>query len=54
MNNKDYICGICGYVYNESAGDSEGNVAPDTPFDDIPDSWVCPVCSAPKSEFNEV
>jgi rubredoxin len=28
-------------------------VAPGTKFEDIPEEWVCPVCGAPKSEFNK-
>ena len=51
---KDYICGVCGYVYNQAAGDSEGGIAPGTPFDKLPDDWVCPVCGVGKSEFNAV
>ncbi len=38
-----YICSICGYVYDE---DRE-----DTPFSDLSDSWVCPVCGATKVAF---
>lgn len=41
MDFDTYICRICGYVYND----------PDTPFEDLPDDWVCPVCKAPKSNF---
>lgn len=39
-----WICGICGYVYDEG---KEG-----TSFAALPDSWVCPLCSAPKSAFS--
>ena len=38
-----YICSICGYVYDEAA---EG-----VPFADLPDSWTCPLCTAPKAAF---
>lgn len=27
-------------------------IAPGTKFEDLPDDWVCPVCGAPKSQFN--
>ena len=50
---KDYICGICGYVYSESKGDPDRGIAPGTPFENLPDTWVCPVCGASKSEFEE-
>ena len=38
-----YVCSICGYVYDEAA---EGTL-----FADLPDSWTCPLCTAPKSAF---
>ncbi len=49
---KKYVCSICGYVYDPSAGDPENGVAPGTAFENLPDSWVCPVCGAAKSEFS--
>jgi rubredoxin len=48
-----YECSICGYVYDPAAGDPDNDVAPGTKFEDIPEGWVCPVCGAPKSEFNK-
>ena len=38
-----WICGICGYVYDEQV---EG-----TPFEQLPDNWVCPLCGADKTAF---
>jgi flavin reductase (DIM6/NTAB) family NADH-FMN oxidoreductase RutF/rubredoxin len=49
-----YKCGVCGYVYDPAEGDSAGGIAAGTPFEDLPDSWVCPVCGAPKTEFEKV
>jgi rubredoxin len=49
---KKYVCSICGYVYDPSAGDPENGVAPGTAFENLPDPWVCPVCGAAKSEFS--
>ncbi len=48
-----FECSICGYVYDPAAGDPDNGVAPGTTFDAIPEDWVCPVCGAPKSEFNK-
>ena len=48
---KKYTCNVCGYVYDPAKGDPDGGIAPGTPFEQIPDTWVCPVCGAPKSEF---
>ncbi len=41
-----YQCKVCGYIYN----DAEQKV----PFAELPDTWVCPVCGAPKSAFVRV
>ncbi len=49
-----YKCNVCGYVYDPAEGDSTAGIAAGTPFEDLPDSWVCPVCGAPKSEFEKV
>lgn len=41
---QKWICGVCGYIYDEARTG--------TPFSALPDSWVCPLCSAPKSAFS--
>ncbi len=38
-----YRCKVCSYLYAE-----------DTPFTDLPEDWLCPLCGAPKSEFEIV
>lgn len=48
---KKYKCNICGYIYDPAKGDKDGNIPPGTPFEKLPDDWVCPVCGASKSEF---
>lgn len=49
-----YKCSVCGYIYDPAEGDPAGGIAAGTAFEDLPDSWVCPVCGAPKSEFEKV
>ena len=51
---KTYKCSVCGYIYDPAAGDPDSGVAPNTPFEDLPDDWVCPVCGATKDQFEEV
>jgi rubredoxin len=46
-----YVCTVCGYIYDPAEGDSDTGIAAGTKFDDIPADWVCPVCGAPKDEF---
>lgn len=35
-----YVCSICGYVYTG-----------ETPFEELPDDFKCPICKQPKSVF---
>ena len=51
---KSMICDLCGYIYDPAIGDPDGGIAAGTPFDAIPDSWVCPVCGSEKSDFIEI
>jgi rubredoxin len=48
---NSYICNTCGFTYNPEEGDPEGGIEPGTPFEDIPDDWVCPVCGVGKDDF---
>ncbi|MBO3802379.1 MAG: rubredoxin [Candidatus Brockarchaeota archaeon] len=54
MESKKYRCTACGYVYDPAAGDPESNIPSGTLFEELPESWVCPVCGAPKSLFEPV
>ena len=44
-------CTICGYVYDPAVGDPEAGIPPGTPFEDLPDDWVCPECKQGKEVF---
>jgi rubredoxin len=46
-----YKCKSCGYVYDPEVGDPMSGIAPGTPFEDLPDNWICPLCGVSKSEF---
>lgn len=48
-----YVCSICGYIYDPEKGDPDGGIAPGTAFEDIPDSWTCPICGAEKAKFEK-
>jgi rubredoxin len=48
---KKYKCTVCGYIYDPDKGDTDGGIAPGTPFEDLPDDWTCPVCGASKDQF---
>ncbi|HIW21021.1 MAG TPA: rubredoxin, partial [Candidatus Dorea intestinavium] len=38
-----YVCRVCGYVYDDHKQA--------LPFEQLPDDWTCPLCGAPRSEF---
>ncbi|MFJ1254994.1 rubredoxin [Cupriavidus sp. CuC1] len=48
---KQWVCIICGWVYDEAAGLPEDGIAPGTRWEDIPDDWRCPLCDVGKEDF---
>ncbi|MFT6915644.1 MAG: rubredoxin [Motiliproteus sp.] len=46
-----YQCDICNYSYDPLIGDPDAGIEPGTPWEMLPDTWVCPECGAPKSLF---
>ncbi len=48
-----YVCDLCGYVYDEEIGDIENGIDPDTPWDELPEDYECPLCGAGKELFSE-
>lgn len=48
-----YVCNICGYIYDEEIGDPDNGVSAGTKWEDVPETWVCPLCSVDKSNFVE-
>ncbi len=51
---KKYRCIACGYVYDPSEGDPDNNVPAGTPFEKLPEDWVCPLCGVEKRYFEPV
>lgn len=49
-----YVCKPCGYIYDPAVGDIENGINPGTSFEDLPESWVCPVCGVDKSLFEKL
>jgi len=50
---EKWVCNPCGYVYDPAEGDTDNGIAPGTPFEKLPDDWVCPICGASKDEFSK-
>ncbi len=51
---KKYVCDICDYIYDPAEGDPDNGVDPGTPFEKLPEDWVCPLCGASKEDFTEL
>ncbi|GHT72936.1 Rubredoxin [Spirochaetia bacterium] len=49
---QKYVCNVCGYEYDPEKGDPDGGIAPGTPFESIPEDWVCPTCGVGKGDFS--
>jgi rubredoxin len=47
-------CLVCGYVYDPAVGDPDNGIPAGTPFEDLPDDWVCPECGAEKDMFEKL
>lgn len=48
-----YICNICGYEYDPQLGDESQEIKPNTPFEDLPVDWTCPICGVDKNNFSK-
>jgi hemerythrin-like domain-containing protein/rubredoxin len=44
-------CMVCGYTYDPRLGDPTQGVRPGTPFEQLPEGWVCPHCHVNKAMF---
>lgn len=48
-----WVCTVCGYVYDPAQGDPDNDVAAGTAWEDVPEEWECPICGAPKDDFEK-
>ncbi len=44
-------CKICWYRYDPAQGDPVWQIAPGTPFAELPDYWRCPECDGEAAQF---
>ncbi|MGQ9661485.1 MAG: rubredoxin [Kiritimatiellia bacterium] len=49
---RKFKCEVCEYVYDPAKGDPQSGIEPGTPFEDLPDDWICPECGAAKDQFS--
>ena len=48
---KRYVCLGCGHEYDQAYGDPEGGIDPGTPFNKLPEDWICPKCGEGKEKL---
>ena len=46
-----YQCSHCLTVYDEVLGEPDNLIYAGTPFDELPQTYSCPLCEAPKNDF---
>jgi rubredoxin len=44
----------CGYIYDKTEGVPDKGIKAGTRFEDLPPDWTCPICGAPKGEFEKI
>ncbi|MGL4946598.1 MAG: rubredoxin [Cetobacterium sp.] len=50
---EKWRCNVCNWIYDAENGDPENGIAPETPWEDVPEDWVCPICGVGKDEFEQ-
>ena len=50
----NWRCRACSYVYVPSFGDPSSGIPAGTPFEQLPDDWVCPDCGVSKAQFEKI
>jgi len=48
-----YKCTVGGFLYDPETGDPSSGIGPGTSFEELPDSFICPVCGASKDQFEK-
>jgi len=49
-----YECSICEYIYDPKVGDKTQEIEAGTPFEKLPEDWICPMCEVDKIEFEKI
>ena len=51
---EQWECLVCGYIYDPAEGDPDQGIEPGTPFEELPDDWVCPDCGVDRDMFEKL
>ena len=49
-----YACELCGYIYDEDAGNPRRGIASGTAFEQLSTDFECPGCGCEKEAFDPV
>ena len=50
---KTWVCTVCGWIYDEAAGDPDYDLAAGVAFEDLPEDFVCPLSGVDKALFEQ-
>lgn len=48
-----FVCVVCGYVYDPEIGCPEQDVNAGTAWEDVSESFICPLCAVGKDQFEQ-
>ena len=48
-----YICDVCGWIYDEAAGDDDHGIKAGTKWEDVDAGFRCPLCEVGKDQFSK-
>ena len=51
---KKWQCIVCGWIYDEAEGCEYEDIPPGTPWENVPDDFVCPECGVGKEDFEMI
>jgi rubredoxin len=51
---EKFECDACGYVYDPAEGDPANGIPKGTPFEKLPEDWLCPLCGVGKDRFTKI
>lgn len=46
------VCDVCGWIYDEADGHPESGIISGTKWFDVPEDFLCPLCSVGKDQFS--
>lgn len=48
---RKWECIVCGLIYDEAKGWPDDGISAGTPWEDVPEDWLCPDCGVGKEDF---